>query len=207
MQMPTLRPIALLIGLLLAGCATGGARSPDPTTPTPAAAPDKRIKTFREAGKTAYMTAEPVTLHKPEAGARWLLAASVYQNDLTAASRPDPAKPALLIFNFQGRPDLFSPVRDSLKFVVAVDDGIDGGAVYCPVAWVGGPDDSFGGTTLSFSAVLSPADVRRILNAGKAVGAVVDTSKPEAGKAWSKLAIFDLRETGVTAALRAFFAR
>ena len=204
--MSTLRPVALLAALLLAGCATGGATAPNPSTATPAAAPNKQVKTFREAGKTAYMTADPVTLHKPESGARWLLAATVYQNDLTAAGRPDPAKPALLIFSFQGRPDVFSPARESLKVLVALDDGIDGGAIYCPVAWVGGPDDSFSGTTLSFSAVLSPADVRRILNAGKAVGAVVDTSKPEGGKAWTKLAIFDLRETGVAAALRAFFA-
>ena len=208
--MPTRAPTLLaLAALLTAGCAAapGPTAAPAPAGPQsarPAPAPlGKGVKAFREGPKTAYMTADALVLHKPEAGQRWLLGATFYQNDLTDHGRPDPAKPVLLMMSFKGRPDIFSPANDSLKLVMALGGGP---GVYCPIQWQAGPDDSFDGTTATFAAVLSPAAVRRLLAPidGPAIGAVVDASKPEGGKAWAKLAVFDLRQTGAIDALRAF---
>ena len=225
MPRPTLAalPAAVVAALLLAGCAgdggggrveTAGATAPDATprvvpraTPGDVAPPRGRpsgYKALREGGKVAYQSKEFV-LHPGDRDERWVLAGTAYQNDLTGLGRPDPAAPVLLLLGHQGDTPDFAGAKDSLRFVVALGDA--GGAadrLDCPVAWQAGPTKLMGTTTSTFAAVLKPADVARLLAAPKAVGGLYDTSRPDGDKAWTRLAAFDLDDTGLRDRLRAF---
>ena len=197
-----MNPSSLMLMLLIATLCTSGGCTSDGKGSGGGGGRGDGVNMIREDGKTAYMSRREIIIHPKRQGEPWVLAGTWYQNDLAERGSVDPDATVVLLIGFKGSPDPFTPAKESMLFLM----GLDGERVDAPMYWQSGPGKIFGVTTSVFLAAFKPETVSRILSADQAYAGIMDTATPdeEGGKLYTKLATFDMVESGAVEALRAF---